>query len=225
MGKYLSLIGRIFTPLAMVVFLTLEISQSIQADDTWRVAVVIGAAATAVGIEVTGMLAGHGLEGYWRAKDKYRAALSLFLLMIYSGAAMYMLRHNTILLPLPSIAAIVYLAAALTESLEEQKEASASETNWQRQQQAAATERQHQLELARLQADSQLKQIQSQQRAKVKLAKLAKANQQPAASQPEPADRRHICESCGRGFASIQALNAHGRAHQIKVESNSNGNI
>lgn len=118
--KYLTLTGRIATPAAMVVFMTYEISRSMAVNGAWAVAVVIGAAATAIGVEIVGILSGHALEGFWRVDDKARALLAFALLMVYTVGAVYILRHNQTIAPVPIIAAVVYIVAALVESLEKQ---------------------------------------------------------------------------------------------------------
>jgi hypothetical protein len=117
-GSFLPFIGRIFTPAAMVVFLTYEISRSQPVDGGWQLAVIIGAAATAVGVEVVGILSGHALEGFWRVGDTTRAAVAFILLLIYTAAGIVILRHNTTLLPIPIIAAVLYIVAALVDGLE-----------------------------------------------------------------------------------------------------------
>ena len=64
MGKYISIIARVLTPLAMVVFLAYEIQKSQSVDNSiWQIAIVVGAIATAVGVEAVGLLSGHNLEG------------------------------------------------------------------------------------------------------------------------------------------------------------------
>lgn len=116
--KHLSTIARIITPLAMVVFLAYEINRSMTVTGAWAIALLIGAIGTAVGIEIVGILAGHALEGFWRIGDQYRAVLSFILLIAYTGTAVYILRHNQAMVLVPVIAAIVYLLASLTTSLE-----------------------------------------------------------------------------------------------------------
>ena len=73
--KHLPTIGRVFTPAAMLVFLTYEIVGSQEVSGGWVWAVTIGAALTAVGVEAVGIMAGHTLEGYWRMGDKLRTAV------------------------------------------------------------------------------------------------------------------------------------------------------
>ncbi|MCB8988961.1 MAG: hypothetical protein H6661_14565 [Ardenticatenaceae bacterium] len=143
-GSILPLIGRIFTPAAMVVFLTYEISRSQQVDGWWQTAVVIGAAATAVGVEVVGILSGHALEGFWRTGDKARATAAFVLLLIYTAAGVVILRHNPTLVPIPIVAAVVYLVAALVDGLEaavsRQTDDEQARQTWEREQEAADRE-------------------------------------------------------------------------------------
>ncbi len=115
--KHLPTIGRIFTPAAMLVVLTYEITASQTVTGGWAIAILIGAAATAVGIEAVGILAGHTFEAYWRAGDNGRARLALALLVIYTIAGVYILWENKALIPIPIVAAIVYLVSGLAESL------------------------------------------------------------------------------------------------------------
>ncbi len=116
--KHLPTVGRVFTPMAMLVFLTYEIVGSQTVSEAWQPWVVVGAILTAVGIEAVGILSGHTLEGFWRIGDKKRAWLSFALLMIYTGAGIAILWGNWSLLPIPIIAMVVYLSAALAQSLE-----------------------------------------------------------------------------------------------------------
>lgn len=121
--KHLPNIGRIFTPAAMLVALTYEIvsHESTPASGGWYYALLAGAAATAVGVEAVGILAGHTFEGYWRIGDRNRTALALLLLVIYTVAGLYILRGNDVLQPIPIIAAVVYIASGLAESLNAQQ--------------------------------------------------------------------------------------------------------
>ena len=127
--KHLPTIGRIFTPAAMLVVLTYEISTSQNVTGAWLWAILIGAAATAVGVEAVGILAGHTFEAYWRVGDNGRARLALALLGVYTIAGLVILWGNWALMPIPIIAAVVYLVSGLAESLTAQqaKEAASNE--------------------------------------------------------------------------------------------------
>lgn len=142
-GTALPLIGRVFTPMAMVVFLTYEIVQSQAVDGWWATAVLLGAACTAVGVEVVGILSGHALERFWRVGDTNRAIVSFVLLAVYTVAGIVILQ-GTVLVVIPVIAAVLYLTAALVEGVEWQMAQVAEET---------AVVAQFNLEQAKLDAD------------------------------------------------------------------------
>lgn len=158
--KHLPTIGRIFTPAAMLVVLTYEISTS-QDDITgaWVWAILAGAAATAVGVEAVGILAGHTFEAYWRAGDNGRARLALALLGVYTVAGLVILWGNWALMPIPIIAAVVYLVSGLAESLtvRQAKEAANDErlAAFELEQQAKDREWQRQLEAKKLEIEAQ----------------------------------------------------------------------
>lgn len=208
-GRYLPLIGRIFTPASMVVFLTYEIHRSQPVAGWWQVAVIIGAAATAVGVEVVGILSGHALEVSWRVHDRARAAVALLLLAIYTAAGVWILRHNPTLMPIPVIAAVVYLVAALVDGLEtavanhanQEREKSA----WEREQEAADRELARQLKRQQ-QADKtalSLAQIEARSAASYR----QDAAKSPGITPPEhaglPADWRQLTRQQRRELAHL----------------------
>ncbi len=162
--KTLPTLGRIFTPAAMLVVLTYEITASQTATGGWAIAILIGAAATAVGIEAVGILAGHTFEAYWRAGDNSRARLALALLGIYTAAGVYILWGNRALLPIPVVAAVVYLVSGLAESL------TAAQA-----QQAQQTAVQSAFELEQMAKDKELeRELKRQQQADKTAVQLAK---------------------------------------------------
>lgn len=224
--KYLPTIGRIFTPMAMLVFLTYEIVGSQTVTGGWKTAVLIGAGLTSIGVEVVGIMAGHTFEGYWRIGDRVRTAVSFFLLMVYMIAGIVILWHNSALLPIPIIATVVYLVSALAQSLEIEQEKSktvdVARATFDLEEAKKDREHKRMLELKQIEEASQLKLAQSEQAAKIKLAqeqtKLALAQQeqkqavaQRANSQAEAEQEQVECEDCGRVFGTVQALNAHQR--------------
>lgn len=168
MTKLLPTIGRVFTPAAMLVFLTYEIAASQQADGFWSLAILVGAALTAVGIEAVGIMSGHTLEGYWRRGDRQRAAVALMLLIVYTGAGLYILWGNRPLLPVPIIAMVVYLVAALSDSLESdierEERTSSSKLEFDLEQESADRRAQRELELekVRLQAEVEKERIRAE---------------------------------------------------------------
>jgi hypothetical protein len=124
----------------MLVVLTYEISTSQHVTGAWVWAILIGASATAVGVEAVGILAGHTFEAYWRAGDSKRAWLALALLGVYTVAGLVILWGNWALMPIPIIAAVVYLVSGLAESLTisqaQELAAKADEAAFERQQMA-----------------------------------------------------------------------------------------
>lgn len=180
--KHLSNIARITTPAAMVVFLAYEISQSMAVDGLWRWLLLIGAFATAFGIEIVGILAGHALEGFWRLKDTWRSLLALALLAAYTATAVYILQENAAMVLVPIIAAIVYILAALTDGLEMSVSSEVTE---------AATRRD--FELKQEAADREARrEMERQRQADETAVKLARIGQKAAATSVarERLDRR-----------------------------------
>ncbi len=228
--KHLSTVARIITPLAMVVFLAYEINRSMTVTGAWAVALLIGAIGTAVGIEIVGILAGHALEGFWRIGDQYRAALSFILLIAYTGTAVYILRNNSAMVLVPVIAAIVYLLASLTTSLEmtvsqheaitavssafdlEQAKADrALERELRRQKQADETA----LKLARVEAKAKNSQAGS----------LNSLNgSQGSHSTKAVATKLYEC-SCGNVYENSRAYNGHTRHCAIHKGEKLNGKV
>lgn len=160
--KHLPTIGRIFTPAAMLVVLTYEISTSQEnITGAWVWAILAGAAATAVGVEAVGILAGHTFEAYWRVGDNGRARLALALLGVYTIAGLVILWGNWALMPIPIIAAVVYLVSGLAESLTAQqaKEAANDERQaaFELEEKAKDREWQRRLEAKKLEADTAVK--------------------------------------------------------------------
>lgn len=194
----------------MVVFLAYEINRSMTVTGAWAIALLIGAIGTAVGIEIVGILAGHALEGFWRIGDQYRAALSFVLLIAYTGTAVYILRHNQAMVLVPVIAAIVYLLASLTTSLE-------TTVSKQEEEIAALTA----FDLEQAKADRALeRELKRQKQADSTAVKLARVGSKDAASQrvrrefaDEPA--KHYECVCGRVFDSSRSYNAHRRHCEI----------
>lgn len=154
----LSLIGRFFTPVAMVVFLAYEIVRSQNVTGMWYYAVLLGAVTTAVGFEVVGILSGHAVEGFSRTGNKSRLVVSLMLLAVYtlSGVFIFAWQKNYILVVIPIVSTIVYLVAALVEGLEEEtmqaSQETAVRTAFEMEQEAADREIERQLK-AQKQAD------------------------------------------------------------------------
>ena len=119
-GRLLVLVALVSTPAAMVVFLTLEISGSVQVPDSaiWSFVIVAGAFLSSVGIESTGILSGHALERFVRRQEWIRASVVFILLIVYTAVAMRILWANEMLRYVPLVAAVVYILAGLIEGVE-----------------------------------------------------------------------------------------------------------
>lgn len=171
MIKYLTTIGRFFTPLAMVVFVAYEISTSMKVNHPiWQIFIVIGAIFTGIGFEAVGILSGHALEGFWKANDKKRTAVSFVLLATYTGSTVYLLHNNSTIWPVPIVAAVLYVVAALSESIEEGRDKEREDERFELGEKAKDRELDRQLKLQR-QEDSttvKLAKIETQSKAKVR---------------------------------------------------------
>lgn len=151
--KHLSIAARVLTPLAMVTFLTIEITQSQNLPAPLIYVIAIAAFFTSVGLEAWGVMAGQNLERAWRMnRGKWSTAL---MLILYASVSVYLLRTNSTLVVLPIVAALVYVSAALSDSLEtavsQQDEQTAVQQAFDLEQLAAdrATDRQIKIERAR----------------------------------------------------------------------------
>lgn len=115
--KRITQMARYLTPAAMVVFLTMEIVKSqTDAAGYWIYLIAAAAFATSVGIELWGIAAGKNLELAWQInRSKWITAVQLVL---YIGVTMWLMRFNPTLVVLPLVAALVYVATAMTDSLE-----------------------------------------------------------------------------------------------------------
>lgn len=204
--RHLSTVARIITPLAMVVFLAYEINRSMTVTGAWAIALLIGAIGTAVGIEIVGILAGHALEGFWRIGDQYRAALSFVLLIAYTGTAVYILRHNQAMVLVPVIAAIVYLLASLTTSLETTVSKHEEET-------AALTA----FDLEQAKADRALeRELKRQKQADSTAVKLAQVGAKTASSKRR--DVRHDSGEIPSDWRQLTRQQKHKMAHVTRDE-------
>lgn len=204
--KYLSTVARIITPLAMVVFLAYEINRSMTVTGAWAIALLVGAVGTAVGIEIVGILAGHALEGFWRIGDQNRAVLSFFLLIAYTAVAVYVLRHNQAMVLVPVIAAIVYLLASLTTSLEKTITKQAEE---------GAVSVAFELEQAK--ADRELeRELRRQKQADDTAVKLARVNAKAASSKRR--DVRHDSGEMPSDWRQLTRQQKRDMAHATREE-------
>ncbi len=211
LSSVLPLIGRLFTPLAMVVFLAYEISSSQQVPAGWQTAVIVGAVCTAVGVEVVGILSGHAVERFWRLGDSTRTAVSLLLLAVYTAAGTFIL-WGTIMVVVPLIAAVLYIVAALVEGVEEQVQAYS---------QQAETRSAFDLEQEAL--DRQAKRDAEAERLKsettVKLARIdAKARPAETYRQEERQEERQLTGNLPANWRQLTREQRHDLAHSTRDE-------
>lgn len=227
--KHLSMVARIITPAAMVVFLSHELSRSLAVSGWWAAFLLIGSVATAAGIEIVGILAGHTLEGYWRLGDTWRSFLALVLLAVYTAAAVYILRGNPVLSVVPVVAAIVYVLAALSDGLHtavirQEGEAAASQ-DYDQERRRADDDHRRRMEAAelRLKHDERLARIKA--RANTVPAQPAQPAQRANGTAVVQLHSEHECQDCTRSFATVQALNAHGRFCAARYPERANGKV
>ena len=216
-------IGRVLTPVAMLVALTYEIVTSQDVTGGWLIAVHIGAAATAVGIEAVGILSGHVFEGFWRIGDRPRAAVAFGLLLIYTAAGLFILRDNPALLPIPVIAAVVYLVAGLAESLAVEQTRRVETAVTQNAYELAEAKKDREFERQQIAADKeserQLKHIKAEAAAAAKLARIEAKAQQVSPetkekAQPKPAQ---LDELSGKALEIYQALTGNPAATNTEI--------
>ncbi len=214
LSSVLPLIGRLFTPLAMVVFLAYEISSSQQVPASWQTAVILGAVCTAVGVEVVGILSGHAVERFWRLGDSTRTAVSLLLLGVYTAAGTFIL-WGTIMVVVPLIAAVLYIVAALVEGVEEHVQRNAEST---------AVRSQFDMEQEAL--DRQAKREAESERVRgetaIKLARID-VKRQPAATsrQEERQDGRQVSGNLPANWRQLTRKQRRDLAHASREERES----
>lgn len=212
LSSVLPLIGRLFTPLAMVVFLAYEISVSQQVPGGWQTAVIVGAVCTAVGVEVVGILSGHAVERFWRLGDGWRTAVSLLLLTVYTAAGTFIL-WGTIMVVVPLIAAVLYIVAALVEGVEEQVQADAQQAEtrsaFEMEQEALDRQAKREAEADRLKSETA-----------VKLARI-EAKARPTATytrQEERQEERQLSGNLPANWRQLTREQRHDLAHSTREE-------
>lgn len=238
-GRLLVLVALVSTPAAMVVFLTLEISNSVQVPDSaiWSFVIVVGALLSSVGIESTGILSGHALERFVRRQEWVRASVVFVLLIVYTSVAMRILWANEMLRYVPLVAAVVYVLAGLIEGVEDAQSKEEAESsirlNHDIEEDSKENDHRREMENKRLELEAQNKlQIElakEQNQASIAIAEAkaqasianaearkakAEAEQKQieiAEEQSELAQEQFECEDCGKAFNKVQGLNAHMR--------------
>jgi hypothetical protein len=182
---YLAMIG---VPAAPVIFFGWRV-YSATIEMTGYIWLAIPAAlATAIGLEVVGIIAGHvGLEN-WRRGETGRAAISALILLAYVAIGVWELQ-GTIGAIAFLIAPLVYILAALYEALEAQtvqegqdderkRQQEEEDREFERKQKAADLEVARKQKAADKEAARQLKLKQQADRTAVELAKLEAGKRQ-----------------------------------------------
>lgn len=200
---------------------------------------IAGGLAGAVSLELVGILAGHVGTVYLKKRD-WRVIFPVVAMLFYVWFGWTKTpEYGGIFV----LAALVYLLASLQNETDEEAKQAAAVTavrqSFDLEQEAADREHQRQMEaqqaertaanelqiaLAHEQAQASIEIAQAKAKASIANAEarkvLAQAKPEPAVEQPEPARLGYECEDCGRGFATVQALNAHGRHCTARVPTN-----
>jgi hypothetical protein len=127
-----STLTRITVPSAMVVFLTIEITEQQHAAGLLVYVIAAAAFLSSVGIELWGITAGENLKKAW-ANGAGKASTAVQMIA-YVAVAGWMLRTNNTLLVLPLVAALAYVASAWADGYQDAEKAAADNTAWEREQ-------------------------------------------------------------------------------------------
>lgn len=199
----------IVTPLAPATFFGHSAYMALlEATTSYWLAVIAGIA-TAAGLEMVGILAGHTAIEFWRYNDR-RALLAALLLVAYITIGTVELWRVPIGRAVFLIAGLSYVVVGLRGDAAQVS----ARTNMER-----AEDRRNKHELALLQKQYQHEEkiaiIQTQTAAQNSQTAIAAAqNSQTAAQKPQ-----YVC-ACGREFAVAQSYSAHRRHCSVTVSAN-----
>jgi hypothetical protein len=170
---------------------------------------IVGGVATGIGFETLGIMAGHYAIAYYGKGDK-RWIISAAVMVAYVGVGSFEMRDIELARFVPFLGAMVYILAGLGIELTAVNRDAQSRQMFDLKQEAADRE-----------LERQLKRQALTDKTAVKLAQVqVRASTEPAQSKIEPALASYECEDCNRQFATVQALNAHGRFCVAKVHMN-----
>jgi hypothetical protein len=209
------------TPAAAAIFFGWKIytaALTLTGSERWAIAAGV---ATAVALETVGILAGHVGSEFWRRGDK-RWRVAALVMALYVAVGMWELWGTPGMLVFV-LSPAVYLLAALrhTAALEAVEDAAqaAEDTAWQRERERVADARRHEIALleARQRHEATI------ERARIKAESQHYEPAVPAPIPAQPAQTAYQCEDCRQDFATVQALNAHGRWCKARVLVESNG--
>lgn len=203
---------------------------------------IVGGVAGAVSLEAVGILAGHVGMVYLKRRD-WRVLFPAIAMLFYAGYGYVKTpEYGGVFI----LAALVYVLVALQgeadTAVKQELADTAVHLAFDLEQEAADREHAREMEAKQLelqaQNDLQIKIAHEQAQASIAVAEakaqasianaearkvLALAKPEPAVAVIEPAVASYVCEDCGQSFATVQALNAHGRAHRKRVPVNGNG--
>lgn len=207
MLKRLTLAAILITPIAPATFFGHQAYTALlgQTGAPWLA--VVGGIATAIGLELVGLLAGHTTIEFWRRGDR-RAWLAALLLVAYIAIGTVELWRVPVGRAVFLIAGLAYIVAGLRHDAEQV----ATETAQDR-----VDDRAEAQELARLRLQYQHEEKLARIQAKAAAQPAAQAPQTTqstvAAAQPAP---RYEC-ACGRSFTVPQSYSAHRRHCTVRA--------
>ena len=195
----LAVLAVILTPVAMMTAFGWAAYTAILAETGVPALAALSGLATAAAVEVVGIVAGETALWFHSRRDR-RWLTAAAILLLYVVFGLVILRATPLAL-LPVLAGAVYVLVGL------------------RAQAARETAAQNGHEAAALEWKQEQWRVQQADKTRLKLAEIERgASIVPALNGSGPhgagimlAESPHTCEQCGRGFASVQALNAHRR--------------
>lgn len=186
----LSFLAPVFVPIAPVIFFGWKVYTAVLAMTTKSWLAIPAGALTAFGLEAVGILAGHVGMVAWRRGDNRTAVIAAGIMLAYVGIGSWELRGSVGMVVF-WIAPLVYVLVALQELVKQDTQTDGVRLAFDLEQLALDNEARRAL------------------KAELALTKLAQASTVPAPMQNQASSAAHKCEKCGRGFKTVQALNAH----------------
>jgi hypothetical protein len=219
----LTIIAMITTPAAAALFFGWRIytaALALTGSEAWA---TVAGLATAITLEAVGMLAGHVASDFWQRGDgRWKVAVGVMALYVVVGMVELWGTTGALVFVLSPA---VYLLAALrhTAAIEAVEDAAQAAENheWQREQERIAAAREHELRLleARQRHEATI------ERARIRAESQHYASIEPALVPALQEQAAYLCEDCGQSFATVQALNAHGRWCKARALVESNGHV
>lgn len=219
----LSMIAPIVTPLAPAAFFGHSAYMALfEATGLVWLSVVAGIA-TAAGLEMVGILAGHTAIEFWRFNDR-RAWLAALLLLAYIAIGTVELWHVPVGRAVFLIAGLAYIVVGLrTDAAQVSANLTQESAEDRKNAQELATLRlqyQHEEKLARIQAQAAAQSAQAASSAAQTAAQSAAQSAQFESLAAQTA-AQYVC-ACGKSFAVPQSYSAH-RRHCTAIATGVNG--